>query len=225
MISLMNGAHFAKKYVNDYLQIDIPTRLVDYQNGWALDNQQLPEPEQYIIHEPLALDRWPSIITTVLTTNELERIGFDNGDPLYRVSYSMRTYVWVRTEGSEECTLMRDRMTTVVRSALLDYPCLRAYDSRTSFRALIDESTIREEFSDITLLKGDRVMAGAYVSYTLQIDEVVMRKDHARVEEIEFDTSSVGAGIGMPNLNDPALDNRITLTGTNNEVTITGPGV
>ncbi len=225
MISLMNGAHFAKKYVNDYLQIDIPTRLVDYQNGWALDNQQLPEPEQYIIHEPLALDRWPSIITTVLTTNELERIGFDNGDPLYRVSYSMRTYVWVRTEGSEECTLMRDRMTTVVRSALLDYPCLRAYDSRTSFRALIDESTIREEFSDITLLKGDRVMAGAYVSYTLQIDEVVMRKDHARVQEIEFDTSSVGAGIAMPTLNDPALDNRITLTGTNNGVTITGPGV
>jgi hypothetical protein len=221
----MNGAHFAKKYVNDYLQIDIPTRLVDYQNGWALDNQQLPEPEQYIIHEPLALDRWPSIITTVLTTNELERIGFDNGDPLYRVSYSMRTYVWVRTEGSEECTLMRDRMTTVVRSALLDYPCLRAYDSRTSFRALIDESTIREEFSDITLLKGDRVMAGAYVSYTLQIDEVVMRKDHARVQEIEFDTSSVGAGIAMPTLNDPALDNRITLTGTNNGVTITGPGV
>lgn len=225
MISLMNGAHFAKKYVNDYLKIDIPTRLVDYQNGWALDNQQLPEPEQYIIHEPLALDRWPSIITTVLTTNELERIGFDNGDPLYRVSYSMRTYVWVRTEGSEECTLMRDRMTTIVRSALLDYPCLRAYDSRTSFRALIDESTIREEFSDITLLKGDRVMAGAYVSYTLQIDEVVMRKDHARVQEIEFDTSSVSAGIAMPTLNDPAPDNRITLTGTNNEVTITGPGV
>jgi hypothetical protein len=225
MISLMNGAHFAKKYVNDYLKIDIPSRLVDYQNGWAIDNQQLPEPEQYIIHEPLALDRWPSIITTVLTTNELERIGFDNGDPLYRVSYSMRTYVWVRTEGSEECTLMRDRMTTVVRSALLDYPCLRAYDSRTSFRALIDESTIREEFSDITLLKGDRVMAGAYVSYTLQIDEVVMRKDHARVEEIEFDTSSVGAGIDMPNLNNPALDNRITLTGTNDGVTITGPGV
>jgi hypothetical protein len=225
MIRLMNGAHFAKKYVNDYLKIDIPSRLIDYQNGWAVDNQQLPEPEQYIIHEPLALDRWPSIITTVLTTNELERIGFDNGDPLYRVSYSMRTYVWVRTEGSEECTLMRDRMTTVVRSALLDYPCLRAYDSRTSFRALIDESTIREEFSDITLLKGDRVMAGAYVSYTLQIDEVVMRKGYGNVEEIEFDTSSVGAGVDIPDLSSPSPDNRITLTGTNNGVTITGPGV
>jgi hypothetical protein len=120
---------------------------------------------------------------------------------------------------------MRDRMTTVVRSALLDYPCLRAYDSRTSFRALIDESTIREEFSDITLLKGDRVMAGAYVSYTLQIDEVVMRKGYGNVEEIEFDTSSVGAGVDIPDLSSPSPDNRITLTGTNNGVTITGPGV
>lgn len=225
MISLMNGAHFAKQYVNDYLKSDIPSRVVDYRNGWSVDNQQLPSPEQYIIHEPLALDRWPSIITAVLSTNELERIGMDNGDPLYRVSYSMRTYVWVRTEGSEDCTLMRDRMTTVVRSALLDYPCLKAYDSRTSFRALIDESTIREEFSDITLLKGERVMAGAFVAYTLQIDEVVMRKNHNSVEQIQFETSSVGAGIGLPTLNDVSLDNRITLTGANNGVTITGPGV
>jgi len=225
MISLMNGAHFAKKYVNDYLQLDIPTRIVEYHNGWTISNRELPLPEQYIIHEPLALDRWPSIITTVLTTNELERIGMDNGDPLYRVSYSMRTYVWVRTEGSEDCTLMRDRMTTVVRSALLDYPCLKSYDARTSFRAIIDESTIREEFSDITLLKGERVMAGAYVSYTLQIDEVVMRKGYSDVQQIQFETSSVGAGVPISNLNLESLDNRITLTRVDDEVTVSGPGV
>ena len=225
MINLMNGAHYAKKYVNEYLKIDIPSRLIDYQNGWAVDNEQLPPPEQYILHEPLALDRWPSLITTVLSTNEMERIGFDSGDPLYRVSYSMRTYVWVRDEGSEACTLMRDRMTTIVRSALLDYPCLRAYDARTSFRAVIDESTIREEFSDITLLKGDRVMAGSYIAYTLQIDEVVMRKGYAELSQIEFDTISVGADNEIPDLITPSTDNRIILTGANGEVTIDGPGV
>ena len=120
---------------------------------------------------------------------------------------------------------MRDRMTTIVRSALLDYPCLRAYDSRTSFRAVIDESTIREEFSDITLLKGDRVMAGSFIAYTLQIDEVVMRKDHAAVSQIEFDTVSVSSGNDIPGLETPSTDNRIVLTGANGEVTITGPGV
>lgn len=212
MINLMNGSHFAKKYVNDYLKIDIPTRVIDYRNGWGVDGQQLPSPEQYILHEPLALDRWPSIITTVISTNNLERIGFDNSDPLYRVSYSMRSYVWVRTEGSEECTLMRDRMTTVVRSALLDYPCLRAYDSRTSFRAIIDESTIREEFSDITLLKGDRVMAGAYISYTMEIDEVVMRKGYGEVEQIEFATKSVPANQEIPTLTANMTDNSRTVS-------------
>ena len=116
-------------------------------------------------------------------------------------------------------------MTTIVRSALLDYPCLRAYDARTSFRAVIDESTIREEFSDITLLKGDRVMAGSYIAYTLQIDEVVMRKGYAELSQIEFDTISVGADNEIPDLITPSTDNRIILTGANGEVTIDGPGV
>jgi hypothetical protein len=82
---------------------------------------------------------------------------------------------------------MRDRLATVLRAALLDRPCLKAYDERDSFKATIDESGIREEFSDITLLKGDRMMAGAYLSYTLEIDEIVSRKALGTVEEIQVD--------------------------------------
>jgi hypothetical protein len=98
----------------------------------------------------------------------------------------MRTYVWTRSEGAEEATIMRDRLTTVIRAALLDYPCLRAYDTRNSFRAMIDEGTIREEFSDLTLLKGDRFLAGSYISYTLQIDEIVSREPIGQLEEIDL---------------------------------------
>jgi hypothetical protein len=114
----------------------------------------------------------------------------------------MRTYVWVRTEGTAETTLMRDRLTTVVRSALLDYPCLKAYDSRTSFRALIDESTFREEFSDITLLKGDRFMAGAYIGYTLEIDEVVTRLDIGTMDELRLVVKSVSSDGALPSMLD-----------------------
>ena len=114
----------------------------------------------------------------------------------------MRTYVWVRTEGTAETTLMRDRLTTVVRSALLDYPCLKAYDSRTSFRALIDESTFREEFSDITLLKGDRFMAGAYIGYTLEIDEVVTRLDIGTMDELRLVVKSVSSDAALPSMLD-----------------------
>lgn len=190
--ALMNGSHFAKKFVNDYLVQDFPIRLIRYRNGWNLDSTELPDPQQYITYEPLAIDSWPSLITVALSMNNLERIGFDGADPLYRVSYSMRTYVWVRTEGSENATLMRDRLVTILRSALLDYPCLKAYDARTSFRAIIDEGTIREEYSDITLLKGDRMMAGAYVGYTLDIDEVVTRINIGTVSDIQLTTFSVG---------------------------------
>jgi hypothetical protein len=202
MTPLMNGSHAAKKYVNDYLSRDIPIRLVRYRNGWNLDSTDLPDPGQYIAYEPLAIDEWPSIITVALSMNGLERIGYDSADPLYRVSYSMRTYVWVRDEGNEATTLMRDRLTTVVRSALLDYPCLKAFDARTSFRAVIAENTLREEYSDITLLKGDRMMAGAYLAYTLEMDEVVTREPLGIVSEIELEARTAGTNEEMPSLDD-----------------------
>ncbi len=108
-------------------------------------------------------------------------------DPLYRITYAMRTYVWVRAEGSEECTVMRDRLTTVVRSALLDHPCLRANDPDNFLEVLIDEGTMREEFSDLTLLKGDRVLAGAYISYDMTINERITRRPIGTIQEVEVE--------------------------------------
>lgn len=197
---LMHGPHFAKKYVTDYLSQDIPIRLVDYRNGWQVDDIKLPTPEQFISYEPLAIDGWPTVITVVISTRQFSRLGMVGPDPLYRVAYNMRTYVWVRAEGNAEVTLMRDQLTTVHRAALLDRPCLNAYDERTSFRAAIDEGSISEEFSDITLLKGDRMMAGAYIGYTLEIDEIVSRKPIGEVAEINLEVFSAGAGQQIPEL-------------------------
>ena len=188
---LMHGPQFAKNYVNSSLEMDIPVRLVDYRNGWGVDDVSLPTPVSFFTHEPLALDSWPTIITVAISTSRLERIGYDAIDPLYRVNYSMRTYVWARTEGAQEATVMRDRLTTAVRSALLDYPCMKATDPRDSFRAIIDEGSMREEFSDLTLLKGDRFLAGAYISYDLAIDEVVARRDIGIVSTFDVELNSL----------------------------------
>jgi len=176
-LQLMHGAQFAKEYVSNYLKLDIPVRCNRYRNGWQLNDTQLPTPEKFYTFEPLALDAWPTIITVAISTSSFLRDSYDGWDPLYRVTYQMRTYVWCRGLGSEEATIARDRLTTVVRSALLDYTCLQATDTRKTFQAIIDESTIREEFSDTTLLKGDRVMAGSYISYELSINEIVTRSD------------------------------------------------
>jgi len=189
---LMHGPHFAKKYVSDYLQNDLPKRVIRYRNGWDISDAELPMPLKFLTYEPLALDAWPTIITVAISTSRFERMGFDGPDPIYRVNYVMRTYVWCRAVGPDEATVARDRLTSVVRSALLDYPCLQAVDPRQSFQVMIDENSMREEFSEITLLKGDRVMAGSYIGYDLGINEIVTRQDIGEVSEIELAVSQQG---------------------------------
>ena len=184
-LETMYGAQFTKQYVNSYLEQDIPQRLVKYRNSWNLDSTALPSPLKYITYEPLALDEWPTIITVAISTKRFERINYvGNNDPMYSVVYGMRTYIWVRTEGSEEATLMRDQLTTLVRSALLDRPCLMRHDVLRE--AKIMEETLTEEFSELTLLKGDRVMAGAYLGYDIELEEVITREPYGTLDEIDF---------------------------------------
>jgi hypothetical protein len=179
---LMHGAQWAKYYVNTYLNSDLPNRINRYRSGWNLDSSELPTPEFFLTYEPIALDHWPTIITVCLSSSPFERMmQGGQGDPLYRVTYSMRTYSWTKTEGSEAVTLMRDRLTTVVRSALMDKPCLTRYDSDFDAEVMIDESSLTEEFSDLTLIKGDRVLAGAYLGYNLILNETIYRDQIAAI--------------------------------------------
>jgi hypothetical protein len=214
---LMHGAQFAKKYVNDYLKTEIPVRLVAYRNGWNLNSDSLPDPVLFLVHEPIAIDHWPTIITVAISTTKLERLGMvasgGSMHPEYRVNYSMRTYIWSRTEGSEETTIMRDQLTTVVRSALLDHPCLKAADVRSTWLAEIDETSMREEFSDLTLLKGDRVMAGAYIAYDLAINEVVARAKLGTVDEEGISLGVKNVGIGDTSLEVPTTTGYTTTGG------------
>lgn len=228
-IEPMHGAHFAKSYVNSYLTADLPGRLLSYRNAWSVDDITLPNPTKYLTYEPIALDEWPTIITNAISMTGLERISHDRGNPLYRVKYSMRTYVWIRTEQSPEATIMRDRLTTVVRAALLDYPCLKAVDSRGTFRVTIDEGTIREEYSDLTLLKGDRVLAGSYISYDLEIDEIVMREPIANLNQIDLTVIQKGitetrssAITGATKTNKTIIYNALNNFAVGQKVTIVG---
>ena len=187
----MYGAHFAKEYVTTFLKSDIPTRIVRYRNGWNLDDISLPDPVEYFSYEPLALDSWPTIITVAISAKSFNRYIHETSfDPVYNVTYALRTYVWVRGDGSEEATLMRDRLTAVVRSALMDYPCFNRHD--TSRDARIEESTLSEEYSDLTLLKGDRVMAGAFIGYDVIMEEAITREDIGTLEEIDLEVRNNG---------------------------------
>jgi hypothetical protein len=190
----MHGAHYAKSFVSNYLSYDIPQRLVMYRNGWGLDDESLPTPVKFLTYEPLAMDEWPTIITVAISTSYFDRLGFIGSNPEYRVAYQMRTYVWVRTEGSEEATIMRDRLSAVLRSSLLDYPSMKFVDPRETFRAEIEQTSLSEEYSDLTLLKGDRVLAGAYLGYTIYMNEIVARADIGTLQEIDLVANLSGLG-------------------------------
>lgn len=189
----MYGSHFAKEYVTTFLKADIPNRIVRYRNGWNLDDISLPDPIEYFSYEPLALDSWPTIITVAISAKSFNRYIHETSfDPVYNVTYALRTYVWVRGGGSEEATLMRDRLTAVVRSALMDYPCFNRHDSSRDAR--IEESTLSEEYSDLTLLKGDRVMAGAFIGYDVIMEEAITRENIGTLQEIDLTVRNNGFG-------------------------------
>lgn len=183
---VMYGPQYAKQFVNDYLSVEMPTRLVRYRNAWNLSSGELPDIEDIFAYEPLAMDKWPTIITVAISTKSLTRIGFNaTNNPEYNVIYAMRTYVWARSDGAQDTTLMRDRLTTIVRSALMDNPCLKR--SNPDREAIIEESSISEEYSELTLLKGDRYLAGAYIGYDLRIEEVIERENLGIVSEIDLE--------------------------------------
>ena len=185
-IELMQGAAAAKRFVNEYLSQELPLRLTTYRNGWKLDDEALPDPLKYLTYEPVGLDTWPTIITVALSTNQSTRIDYTSTyDPIYRVQYSMRTYIWVRADDSADADFMRDNLTTVVRSALLDHQCFRYADTGDR-DTILDEGTMREEFSELTMLKGDRVLAGAYIAYNINLNEVVARATIHDLDDIQI---------------------------------------
>jgi hypothetical protein len=186
----MQGAWKAKTFVNDYLQSDFPARLRVYRNEWNLDDESLPDPINYLTWEPIAIDAWPMLITVAISMTGLERIDFNSlTDPIYGVNYSMRTYIWVKDDSPELCTAKRDRMTTVLRSSFLDNQCLGVYSSTENLEVQVDETSMREEYSDLTLLKGERVMAGAYIAYNMRVTEVVKVQPIGSVGEINIETN------------------------------------
>jgi hypothetical protein len=190
----MEGPWQAKKFVTEYLASDVPSRLVSFRNTWQMDSEVLPDPVYYLSYEPAGLDSWPTIITVQLNTSGFTRTDMVNfsTDPNYRATYNMRTYIWVRGEGPEQTTETRDRLTTVIRSALLDHPAMQASESgyfpSLDADVLLDETTLREEYSDLSYAKGDRVIAGAYLAYEFSLNEQILRTKNGDVTEFEINT-------------------------------------
>ncbi len=175
---MMNGPKRIRHWVTDFLASDIPTRLVAYRSWWGLTEAELPTPKKFLTYEPVAIDAWPMVYTVVLNTLSVTRSDYDfDENPRYEIRHAVRTYIWSKAVGPEAATDKRDDLTVVIRDALMDLPAVSSYDAtQTDCSAVIDESTIREEFSDLTLIKGDRILAGAYIQYDVVMTETITRE-------------------------------------------------
>lgn len=189
---MMTGAYQAKDWVSKYLEHDLPTRIVAYRNFWNMSEEELPTPNGYFNYAPPSLQSMgaelPVIYTVIISTNGLTRIGYTpTFDPIYRVAYAARTYCWCRNDGIDLTARSRDNLLTLIRTSLLDDQCLQAMDHENR-EVKFDESSIREEYSDLMLAKGDRYDAGGYLAYELTINEVVTRPLNGTVEEFQVGT-------------------------------------
>lgn len=213
----MSGPRFAKNYVSNYLANDLPPRLLTYRNEWNLSSSQLPDPRLYTTYEPFALDKWPTIINMVMDTQSITRQGYAyDADPEYQVKYSMRTYVWVRATGAQIVTEQRDNVTTVVREALLDGPSLSKYDTTVPCYPKIDEGTMREEFSELTLVKGERLLAGSFIAYDLSLQETIDHTALGVVSNVDPTVSTLSLLPNAPTIPITVAGNgQVTLTWTN----------
>ena len=195
--AVAQGPWTAKQLVTDYLTADLPRRIVAFREAWGVDDERLPIPEYYHAYEPPALDHWPMVITVQLSMSRLERIDYGDGpNPIYRCAYALRTYLWTRAETPEGVTETRDRLTTVIRASLLDHPCLQRTIQDIhgqGHQLLLDERSLREEYSDISVVKGDRCIAGAYLSYDVLLDEMIGRSSIGEVAEIDLSFDAGGA--------------------------------
>lgn len=197
----MDGPWRAKQYVTNYLAADLPDRLVHYRNAWGRSEEDLPDPSLIDSFDRGAVDHWPTITTVNLSLPKVTRDDYtETGDPIYRVRYTLRTYVWVKAGpsgdlvGEGASTRMRDELSTVVLSALLDHPALRSPDPNGLYDVLIDEGTIEGQYSDLTGERGDRYASGVYFQYQLALREQIFRAPLGQVTKFIVEATNTETG-------------------------------
>lgn len=175
-MTIMRGATLVRSSIVDFLEDRVPGVVDQARTEWQLDEFQLPYPLKYDAYEPYALDAWPLLGVNVTNSSEFNRVDFDSAmSQVYLVTYRVRVFTWVRTPMDEnevpiepeysESIRLRDDLSAVVRATILREPSL----GNAGF--YMDESTLQEEYSEATAVRGDRFVAGVIHTFDVRVDE------------------------------------------------------
>lgn len=168
------GATFAAAHVVDFLTEALPKRILADRLRRGLSEDDLPLPEAYLPHEPLAVDRTPMIAVTV-DRGETQRVEHRGGDAnassggTFAVTYSARIFCWCVGKDLPSAVRQRNDLAVAVRATLLDAQTFGASAENTR----IEEQTLVEEYSDTARTRGDRFLAGAFVGFEMTVFETI----------------------------------------------------
>lgn len=179
MTEMLRGATAVRTVVADYLKHAIPLVVQQAREEWQLTEYQLPFPLAYDAYEPYALSKWPLLGIVVSQASNFERVDYHSDmSQHYLTRYNVRVFTWVRTPFDEneipiepeysEAIRLRDDLSACVRVALLRTGSLGRPEI-----VKFDESSLSEEYSETTAVKGERAVSGVVHSFTVQHEEVV----------------------------------------------------
>ena len=176
---LFRGATAVRSAVITYLSNTVPAMVAKARTDWTLTAAQLPVPVGYDAYEPYALDQWPLVGVNVVQSGDFIRLDYDDAmSQRYLSKYTVRVFTWVRTpygaDGNpmqpeySESIRLRDDLAAVIRACLVKSGSLGQPNA-----ILFDESSLSEEYSEATGVKGDRFVSGVIHSFEIRVDESV----------------------------------------------------
>lgn len=194
---LFRGATQVRDVVIQYLEITVPEIIDQARTDWEVDEYQLPYPVGYDAYEPYALDKWPLIGVNVVQSTDFNRIDYmDDMGQRYLSNYTIRVFTWVRTPmdmndtplepGYSEAIRTRDDLAACVRAALV-----RSGSLGQPGAVIFDETSLTEEYSEATGVKGDRFVAGVIHSFTARFDESVPIVSIGEADTISIDSQTI----------------------------------
>lgn len=176
-VPVMMGPQGARRLVTEFLKVELPPLFAKLESVWSLEEQPWIVPKKFYDYEVsrLSPDEFPVVVVTVPNTGRLfpDSMDYVTGDPVFRAEYPVRIFNWVRANGVDVCTRLRDFQATAIRIALTtkgivvnDEPLLTA-----PVLATVMHETYREDYSEITGHTNGSYIAGSYATFTLAATE------------------------------------------------------
>lgn len=184
----MNGLEGACDTVTSYLTTGLPGKTAQLRQRYSATAEQLPDVTTVLGHDvdDLGIEEWPAVL--VVGQNMTSAVLLeedDDGDELYRCTYRLHVYVFVRGPSYAGTDALRKRLTLGVRELLLVRPGL-APDVQA------DRTSLTESYSDLALDEQSRTVGAAYIRVDVTVEESLDPEVAAvRADAVVVDTANL----------------------------------